>query len=51
VCEGCGQTMRLLASIGNANESELGFTGNEFVQMLFHFCDSCSIVTAENLTD
>jgi len=43
--------MPLLAMIGNRNGSERGFTGNDFVQMLFFFCVACSVVTAENVTD
>jgi len=50
-CPECRRMMPLLAMIGNRNGSERGFTGNDFVQMLFFFCVACSVVTAENVTD
>lgn len=50
-CPVCKKTTRLLATIGNDNGSEQGFAGNNFVQMLFYFCDSCSVVIADNITD
>ena len=51
VCPVCGGSMPLLASIGNDNRSALGFTDNEFVQMVFFLCDTCTVVTAYNVTD
>jgi hypothetical protein len=51
VCPVCGGSMPLLASIGNGTGSALGFTDNDFVQMVFFLCDTCTVVTACNMCD
>jgi hypothetical protein len=51
LCEICGGSMPLLASIGNQNGSARGFTDNDFVQTIFLLCNTCTVVTAYNLTD
>jgi len=58
-CPECGQDMPLLATIcddstGNdpwGREEKVSFAGNGGVQMIFHLCRECSIVTAYHCCD
>ena len=51
VCPVCGGSMPLFASVGNGTGSALGFTDNDFVQMVFFLCDTCTVVTAYDMCD
>ena len=50
-CLICGKSMPFLAAIGDEALDGIGFTGNEFVQVLFHFCRKCNLVAAYQQTD
>ena len=42
----CNKFMSFLASIGDESIDTRGFTGNPFVQVLFHFCEDCQVIGA-----
>jgi len=44
VCPDCGTEMPLLASIANDCLDERGLTGNDGLQLLFHYCRKCCVV-------
>jgi len=44
-CPLCGEPMPLLGVLGDASGTTVGFTGNPFVQTVFHLCRSCSCVS------
>lgn len=51
MCLDCRRQMPLFASIANGNGYLQGFTGEEFVQHLFHICPKCSVVAAYHTID
>lgn len=50
-CPRCKARIPLFASLGDNTGGEQGFTGNEFVQVLFHLCPTCGIVGAYQQCD
>ncbi len=50
-CAGCGEPMPFLAAFGDACLDPRGFTGNPFVQVLFHVCARCTAVCAVQTCD
>jgi hypothetical protein len=50
-CPQCQRRMPFLASIGDQSGTQTGFTGNPFVQVLYHYCPSCRCVGAYQQTD
>jgi len=51
-CIECRREMQLFASVGNGNyTNDLGFFGNDFVQILYWCCPACQIVSARNYCD
>lgn len=52
VCPLCKKQMPFLASIGNSTFCDsLGFAGNEFVQVVYHLCHACNVLSARNVAD
>jgi hypothetical protein len=51
VCPACQGEMPVYASAGDETMSGTGFVGNNFVQVLFHLCSRCAVVTAYQMTD
>jgi hypothetical protein len=52
ICAICGNEMPLVASVGNKSFSpNEGFSGNDFVQILYWTCSSCGVVSARNFCD
>ncbi|HZS08264.1 MAG TPA: hypothetical protein VFD58_25750 [Blastocatellia bacterium] len=45
-CPECGRVMPFLAAIGDETRGAGGFTGIDFVQVLFHYCKRDHIVAA-----
>jgi hypothetical protein len=50
-CPGCRSPMPFLASIGDACLDPRGFVGNEFVQVLYHYCRECQVIGAFHRCD
>lgn len=51
-CILCDKEMLLVAAIGNDSYSnEYGFSGNDFVQILYWACPKCHVVSALNFCD
>lgn len=51
-CPVCNQEMLFLASIGNKTfRDTLGFAGNDFVQVVYHVCPECRVLSARNFAD
>lgn len=45
-CPRCEKVMPFLAAIGDKTKGKMGFTGNDFVQVIFHYCKRDRIVCA-----
>ncbi len=45
-CSMCAQPMPFLAAIADSCLDKRGFTGNPYVQVLFHYCRRCTVVGA-----
>src|SRR5262249_28751907 len=43
-CPLCGEIMPFPASVGDYCLDPRGFTGNQYVQVLFHYCKACHVV-------
>jgi hypothetical protein len=50
-CPLCGKLMPRLAAIGDDCLDERGFTGQLFVQVIYHYCPSCAVVGCFNQAD
>jgi hypothetical protein len=50
-CPRCGDEMAFFATIGNENGYSLGFSNNEYVQVIFQLCSSCLVFLAYNVCD
>lgn len=51
-CVLCKNEMHLIASISNESYSDNeGFSGNDFVQVVYWICPSCQVVSAQNFCD
>jgi hypothetical protein len=50
-CPSCEAVMPVFASAGDETMSQRGFVHSNFVQVLFHLCTSCAIVSAYQLAD
>jgi hypothetical protein len=50
-CVVCGQPMPFLAAIADAALDPRGFTGNPYVQVLFHYCTQCQVIGAFQVCD
>ena len=51
-CPICGREMFLVASIGNNSYSQNeGFSGNDFVQVVYWACPECCVVSTRNFCD
>lgn len=50
-CPRCKNEMNFLVSVADKHSSEISFTENEYVQLLFHICNNCSIVSAKQYCD
>ena len=51
ICPVCQREMPTYASASDETMSERGFVHSNFVQVLFHLCVSCAVVTAYQLAD
>jgi thiol-disulfide isomerase/thioredoxin len=51
LCASCRDTMPFLCAFGDAATGPAGFTGEEYVQVLFHFCRRCRVVGAFHQCD
>jgi hypothetical protein len=51
VCPKCKVELPLLATIGDDTVDGRGFTGNDYVQVLYFLCANCSVVTAYQTCD
>lgn len=51
ICPECKQNMKLLASFGDDCNDTRGFTGNTYVQVLYFFCSTCSVLCAYQQCD
>ncbi len=43
-CSLCGRRMPFLASVGDDCLDPRGFTGNEWVQVIYHYCEHCRVI-------
>lgn len=50
-CPLCNRQMPLLATIGDEATDGQAFTGNPYVQVVYHLCASCTVVGAYNVCD
>jgi hypothetical protein len=50
-CPSCQAVMPIFASAVDETMSQRGFVHSNFVQMVFHLCTSCAIVSAYQLAD
>jgi hypothetical protein len=50
-CTECGGSIRLLATAGNDSGAGQGWSGGEFVVMVFEICARCTIISASHQTD
>jgi len=50
-CKKCNHLMPFLALIADDSGTNEGFTGNEFVQVLFHYCLKCGMMAAYQICD
>jgi hypothetical protein len=50
-CPVCTGEMPFLASIADDNGTPRGFTGNAYIQVVYHLCRACWVVTAYNICD
>ncbi|WP_211443996.1 hypothetical protein [Collimonas humicola] len=51
-CVICGHEIPVVASIGNNSYSNNeGFSGNDFVQVVYWACSSCNVLSASNFCD
>lgn len=51
LCPGCEADMPFLASFGDDCLDPRGFTGNPYVQVMYHYCEHCRIVGARQQCD
>jgi hypothetical protein len=52
LCPKCQKEMSFLAAIGNNSYCDsFGFTGNDFVQVVYQICAGCGVVSADNYAD
>ena len=51
-CPCCTKEMSFFATIGNNSFSDpRGFTGNNFVQLVFEICPECNVISVNNFSD
>lgn len=50
-CSLCKRVIPLLAAIADDTGTAKGFTGNSYVQVLFHYCVRCGVIEAYNECD
>jgi hypothetical protein len=50
-CVDCGGTMPFFACIGDDAFGKGKFTGNPYVQVVFHFCPRCEVICAYQQCD
>lgn len=50
-CASCGMPMKFLAAFGDTCLDPRGFTGNPFVQVLFHLCRPCNAIGVHQVCD
>lgn len=51
-CVVCNEVMKIAATIGNESYSnEMGFFGNDFVQLVYSVCIGCKIISVQNFCD
>jgi hypothetical protein len=50
-CPGCAGEMPLFAAIANDNGTPPGFTDNPYVQVVYHLCRECWVITCYNMCD
>jgi len=50
-CLMCSEHIPFFAAVGDEAPHGMRFTGNEFVQVLFHYCRECNLVAAYQHTD
>jgi hypothetical protein len=51
ICPICGIDMPFILSISDNSGTREGFTGNEYVQMIFHICVNCCIISVYQICD
>jgi hypothetical protein len=50
-CPRCIQSMPFLATIGDQATDPRGFTGNQYVQVIYHYCRTCRCIGAYQQCD
>lgn len=50
-CPICGTDMPFILSISDDSGTREGFTGNRYVQMLFHICVGCCVISSYQICD
>lgn len=50
-CPSCGARMPFLASIANENGTLRGFADNDFVQVIYHLCRACVVLSCYHMVD
>lgn len=50
-CPSCGAAMPLLASIASENGAPRGFADNDFVQVIYHLCRACVVLSCYHMAD
>jgi hypothetical protein len=50
-CPRCAGAMPLFAAIANDNGTPPGFTDNPYVQVVYHLCRACWVITCYNVCD
>jgi hypothetical protein len=50
-CPHCAGEMPMFASIADDNGTPSGFTGNPYVQVVYHLCRACWVVSCYNISD
>ncbi len=51
ICPLCNSAMPFLLSVSDHSGTHAGFTGNEYVQMIFHLCNPCQVISAYQMCD
>lgn len=50
-CPHCTSEMPMFASIADANGTPRGFTNNPYVQVIYHLCRACWVISCYNICD
>ncbi len=50
-CPTCNQQMPFLAAICDDNGDQRGFVGNDYVQIIYYYCEKCNVIGAMQESD